>query len=267
METLVTKLLLVLALPVVVTILWQRFTRSSWYLLPFALGAYIFVHVVMIPVGQAIPTLFGFLYSSNSDLGYFPYWIVNLAIKGVFAQGIQLACLLAANEKKFWQSEELSWQEGILFGLGYGSAMMLFHAGKELYGFAWDAGMLNRMGPHTPAIFSLFQPELSETAVRSMNDMLPWWLTINMTAGFGVTTMIFHAGTSLALVLCLKRRSVKLFLVAVIYFTVYRLTPEILNHSPFLQSIFPIVYYISALVPFLLIFRLRKTLPKERQTA
>jgi hypothetical protein len=264
MDTLAAKLLLTLAFPIVVTSVWQRLTRSSWSLLLFALGAYIVVHIVIIPVGHVLPHLLRFSYS-NPDWGYYPYWTADLAIKGLFTEGIHwLSLRFGASEVKFWQGEELSWQEGVLFGLGYGCIKMLTYAGSFFYALAWDSGVLSTIGPYTPAIFSLFQPRLGEAAVRSMNDMLPWGLILNVTVGFGVTSMIFSMGSSLALFFSIQRQSVTLFLVAVVYYTVYSLTPEFLNHSPFSTPIRDLGFYLIVSLPFLLIFRLRKTLPKAR---
>ncbi|MDE0198219.1 MAG: hypothetical protein OXK78_08500 [Caldilineaceae bacterium] len=265
MDTLAAKLLLTLAFPVVVTIVWQSLTRSSWKVLPFALGAYILVHIVIIPVGQLLPYLLRFSYSSP-DWGNFPYWIASLAIKGLFTEGIQWLILLfvATEVKLFKQGEELSWQEGVLFGLGYGSVGMLTSAGNHFFFLAWDAGVLSSTGPNMPAVFSLFQPSLGEAAVRPMNELLPWWAILNVTLGFGVTSLIFNTGSSLALFFSIQRKSVTFFLVAVAYYTLYSLTPELLEHSPFSGPIQVVGSFLIVSLPFLLIFRLRKTLPKAR---
>ena len=312
MDTLAAKLLLTLAFPVVVTIVWQSLTRSSWKVLPFALGAYILVHIVIIPVGQLLPYLLRFSYS-NPEWGNFPYWTASLAIKGLFTEGIQWLILLfvATEVKLFKQGEELSWQEGVLFGLGYGSVGMLTSAGNHFFFLAWDAGVLSSTGPNMPAVFSLFQPGLGEAAVRPMNELLPWWAILNVTLGFGVTSLvstgpnmpavfslfqpglgeaavrpmnellpwwailnvtlgfgvtslIFNTGSSLALFFSIQRKSVTFFLVAVAYYTLYSLTPELLEHSPFSGPIQVVGSFLIVSLPFLLIFRLRKTLPKAR---
>ena len=265
MDTLAAKLLLPLAFPVVVTIVWRSLTRSSWKVLPFALGAYILVHIVIIPVRELLPHLLRFTYS-NADWGYFPYWTASLAFKGLFTEGIQWLILLfvATEVKLFKQGEELSWQEGVLFGLGYGSVGMLTDAGDHFFSLAWDAGVLSSTGPNMPAVFSLFQPSLGEAAVRPMNDLLPWWAVRNLTLGFGVTSFIFHSGSSLALFFSIQRKSVTFFLVAVAYYTVYSLTPELLDHLSLTGLIRVAGYFLIVSLPFLLVFLLSKTLPKAR---
>lgn len=265
MDTLVAKLLLPLAFPVVVTIVWLILTRSSWKILPFSLGAYILVHIVIIPVGELLPHLLRFTYS-NPDWGYFPYWTASLAFKGLFTEGIQWLILLfvATEVKLFKQGEELSWQEGVLFGLGYGGVGMLAAAGNHFYFVAWDAGVLSSTGPNMPAVFSLFQPSLGEAAVRPMNDLLPWWVILNVTLGFGVTSLIFHTGSSLALFFSIQRKSVTFFLVAVAYFTLYSLTSELLEHLSFSGLIRVVGSFLFVLLPFILVFLLSKTLPKAR---
>ena len=264
MDTLAAKLLLMIAFPIVVTVVWQRLTRSAWYLLLFALGAYIVVHMVKIPVGQVIPHLLRFSYS-NPDWGYFPYWTANLAIKGLFAEGIHwLSLRFGAGEVKFFQGEDLSWQEGVMFGLGYTIVVMLITTGEYFYTRAWDAGVLSPVDPLTPAFFSLFQPGwLDEGAIQSLNEVMPWWDIMFMTVGFGGTHLMFNVGSSLVLFLSIQRQSVALFLVAVGYYIVFVLAPRILIHlsSSSTPNIYSYFFIVS--LPFLLILRLRKTLPSE----
>ncbi|MCY3903536.1 MAG: hypothetical protein OXF76_10275 [Caldilineaceae bacterium] len=255
MDTLAAKLLLPLAFPVVVTIVWQSLTRSSWKVLPFALGAYILAHIVTIPVDRLLPYLLGFLYS-GPDQGNFPYWIANLTIKGLFTEGIQWLILLfvATEVKLFKQGEELSWQEGVLFGLGYSSIEILTGAGDHFFFLAWDAGVLSSIGPNMPMVFSLFQPNLGEAAVRTMNDLLPWWATLNLTLGFGVTSLVFNAGSSLVLFFSIQRKSVAFFLVAVTCYTIYSLAPEYLKHLSlsgliYLVGLYRVVTLLAELPP------------------
>ena len=111
-----------------------------------------------------------------------------------------------------------SWQDGIMFGIAYGSIVMLIKMGNVIFGFLEDMGLFTSTLELLVAGRS--SPSFNE-AVGILNSDLFWWSTLFLTWTWGVSSMIFNVGTCLAVVFSVQRRAALPFLAAVVLYVAY----------------------------------------------
>ena len=266
MTILIAKLSLMIAVPLATVIVWQRITRSHWAILLFAFGAFAINYLVQIPLNRFLPQLISSLAELVSPLlpivagvglGLWLFWILKAFVLGLFRESIRWLVL------RYAVTNVKSWQDGVLFGIGYSSIAMLTWLGDHVYDIASDSMM------------GMFQPSLDEVVISLNNSFFFHWMTILFsTWRWGVTSMIFNVGTCLAVLFSVQRRDIRPFLAAVGFYCVYSLTPTIIFYSRlgqgWLSSPFSRIIllplgtllgtFLVALLSFLLIFRLRKTM-------
>lgn len=267
---LIPKLLLLFGLPIVITIFWHRRVNAHWNILLVVFGAFavnyllqrFFGPVLTLLVERIIPPI-----APPFRMEFYPPWIVFYFISGLWREGIRWLLL------RYVATSVRSWQNGIMFGIAYGSIVMLIVMGNVLFGFLKDMGLF--MSTFELLVAGRSRPSLNEI-VETLNSDFFWWRTLFLTWTWGVSSMIFNVGTCLAVVLSVQRRAVLPFLAAVVLYVLYSNARAVITHSSFvdtrlgwLHSSFSIAFFVElgvfifALPCLLLIFLLRKPMTND----
>ncbi|MDE0312873.1 MAG: YhfC family glutamic-type intramembrane protease [Caldilineaceae bacterium] len=201
---------LIVALPVVASILCQRHSRAQWGSLFFGFGAFAVNGLVRIPLTmeQVLATpLFREL------LAFFPdilmrvptAWIMYAFMLALVREGIRWLILF------FVATNVRTWKEGVMFGLGYSCLVAVQHLGTfvSYYSEATE----------------LFQSSIVET-IKFVNNTIPWLEALQLALNWGVLETVFNVGTSLVVMFSVRRRDVWLLLAAVLWYVVFSELPR-----------------------------------------
>lgn len=264
---LVPKFLLLFGFPIAIAILWQRRVRVHWNILLFALGAFAVNYLWQRLLGPQIPQFVWEVippFALPVWMSFYSSWVAVYLIYGLFREGIRWLVL------RYAATNVRSWQDGIMFGIAYGSIVMLLRIGNDFFGNLEDMGLFTS----TLEFVVVDRSGLSfDEIVVTLNRNYPWWKILFMTWTWGVFWIIFQVGTCLAVVFSVQRRAVLPFLAAVVLYVVYATARTTVTHSSFLNSLFgwlpsnlhlpffieiELLNIIFALLCLLLIFLLRK---------
>ena len=267
---LIAKLLLLFGLPIAIAIFWQRRVQAHWNILLFAFGAFAVNYLVQKFLGPVFPLLVDRVMPPIAPpyrMDFYPPWIAVYFISGLFREGTRWLLL------RYVATSVRSWQDGIMFGIAYGSIAMLILIGIDVFKSLQDVGLFTPLLERLVAGRS--KPSLDEIVV-ALNQNYFWWKTLFVTWSWGVSLMIFNVGTCLAVVFSVKRRAVLPFLAAVVLYVGYSNSRSVMIHSDFIDlplgwlppPLSTILFvelgiFIFALPCLLLILLLRKPMTNE----
>ena len=252
----VAILSLAIVLPAAAAIAWQRHSRAFWGSLFFGFGAFAVYGLVRIPLGQVLThPLFLKLLDPLPDLFMnFPTaWVIWTFIFGLFREGIRWLTFF------FPATSVRTWKEGVLFGLGYSCLVAVQQIGANI---SYSAASQQK---------NLSQYSFVEL-IQVVNDMTLWWAALYSALNWGVVETIFNIGTCLLVMFSVRRQNVWLFLAAVLWHGLYFELPRAVFfssvgwdafgiHSRYMNTTASFLSQtLVAILPFLLIFRLRKTM-------
>lgn len=242
---------LIIAIPILSAIVWQKRARALWSSLFFGLGAYAVINLLRIPLGQVLAN------PSVQELIAFPdlgivmkvpvAWILFAFALALFREGIRWLLLF------FPATSVRTWKEGVMFGLGYSCPAAMNDFGRYVAHYAKEIEAY---------------PYSFVAAVKFMNGMLEPLHALIFALDSGIAETIFNVGTCLVVMSSVLRRNVWLFLAAVLWYVSFSQLPKILffnlpelenGYLYWLLSLFSptLTKTIVALLPFLLLVKLR----------
>ena len=247
------KLLVVIALPVIVAIVWKWRTQAAWACLPLAFGAAIVYFLVRLPLDPVVLPLY--LYYAG-DFGNFgknwPYVLLHGAGYGLLREGIRWLMMRFA-VKPAW-----SWKEGVFFGLCYSVMAVPISFSREIQREMIIRGSENLL-----------------QALPFLNEVLPWDRVLRGAWDLSLPSIAFNVGTSLAVLLSVQRRQIWPFFVAVLFYTISATAPSLTwSLSSVLEftgysagQTWPIAFYllrfVAVLPPLWFALHLRKTMKAQ----
>ena len=211
MLILAAKFLVIVGLPIAAALIWQRHTRAAWSCVFFAFAAFVFNYVATWTPGY---TLSGYTPLSRSVISLvspsladsiwaqylgWPSLMVNGLFYGLISVGVRWLLL------RFLAVTVRSWEEGILFGLGYSVAIILARHGREVLR---QYRIKNIVAP----------PHTSDDMIVILNDAYQWDSTLFAVSHWMITTVPFAVGISLAVLFSVRRRQIWLFLAAILLY-------------------------------------------------
>ena len=197
MLELVAKLLVVICLPVTAAIVWKIRTRATWVCLVFAFGAIIIYEFALIPLVSVVEPL-AVRSVGNPFVKVWPYVVSLGIIYGIFREGIRWLLMRFA-VRTVW-----SWEEGVFFGICYSVLTILFTLGKRV--------------DTTITVNELWHPS---QIIPHLNDHYFWMKVLVGVWEWSIPLIAFNVGTSLAVLLSVRRRQTWPFLIAVLFVVVY----------------------------------------------
>ena len=197
MLELVAKLLVVICLPVTATIVWKIRTRATWVCLVFAFGAIIIYEFALIPLVSVVEPL-TVRSVGNPFVKVWPYVVSLGIIYGFLREGIRWLLMRFA-VRTVW-----SWEEGVFFGICYSVLTILFTLGKRV--------------DTTITVNELWHPS---QIIPHLNDHYFWMKVLVGVWEWSIPLIAFNVGTSLAVLLSVRRRQTWPFLIAVLFVVVY----------------------------------------------
>ena len=206
MLILIAKLLVIIGLPVVTAIVWQRRTQASWACLPIAFGTVAIIFLVRIPLDAVLLDLdYALAIFGHPDTsGILPRLIIlNGLTYGLLREGIRWLMLRPV------ATIVRSWEEGVLFGIVYSIAATLTVFGDRV------AGQIEPWGD----LYAYF------AIISAVNDFYSWGIVLVNAWYYGPPEMVFNVGTSLAVLLSIRRRQVWPLFIAVLFYTVFLVAP------------------------------------------
>ena len=263
-------LLALFGFPVASVVLCQKLTRSHWNILLFALGAFAVNYLLQ----QLLDPLFTMFLERAIPRIRLPYqvmgflpWIVTYFFFGMLREGTRWTIL------RYAATNVRSWHDGIMFGIAYGSAVMVVMIGQHVY------ATLEHTGLFTPTLELLVRggskPSFNEI-VEALRNGYFWQITLLLILAWGVSSMAFNVGTCLAVVFSVQRRSVFYYLAAVALFVVYSSSKLVVLRLGLIGTpphwLHPLIYntlvielgvFVFALPCLLLVFLLRKPMSAD----
>ena len=250
MLDLAAKLLLIVVLPLAAVLAWLWRTHAAWTCLLFALGALAVNFAARLLIQRFFPEFLA-VFAGNPAFGggILPFLLAKALAYGLLREGIRwLIFRYAATSLR-------SWHEGVLFGLGYSVFATLLTIGMNLYD--------NVTAPPAPL------HNVDTTLLSLAWRYLPKWVWDQ-----GPALMIFNVGTSLAVLVSVRRRQAWLFAAAILfwiidmtapYFGMQYLSAATLRGSGlgFYLSVYLMVYLpeiLAALPPLWLTLHLRRNM-------
>lgn len=203
MLELIAKLLVVICLPVTAAIVWKIRTRATWVCLVFAFGAiiiYVFARIPLVPV--VLPLADRSV--ANPFVKVWPYVVSLGIIYGFLREGIRWLLMRFA-VKTVW-----SWEEGVFFGICYSVLTILFTLGNRVH--------------TTITVNELWHPS---QILPHLNDHYLWMKVLVGVWEWSIPLIAFNVGTSLAVLLSVRRRQAWPFLIAVLFFVVHAMPPAL----------------------------------------
>lgn len=242
---------LTFVLPVAATVVWQRRSRASWTILLFVLAAFVVNFAVSTPLDRWLPQAMPFLDADPSLAPrLWPAGFLVMLIYGLIREGIRwLTFRYAATSIR-------SWQEGVMFGLGYACLAVLVE----------NTLLFSDLGAAANQV-----PDSSAEAMPDVPFSVWFVPVVLFTLYVGVVETIFNVGTALTVMFSVRRRDLWLFLAAVLLYAVYAALPPLVGlYFPAPQEggqDFPLhalavtlpLAFLVALLPFLLLYRLHKS--------
>ena len=267
MITFVAQLSSIVALPVVAVIVWQRRTGAAWKTLLFVLFAFAVYNTARIPIreqvtpylyylaGQELWGIIPFIFSGvPTYLTFQPpmYLVLQPLFYGLLRESVRwLTFRYVAKSVQFWQ-------EGVLFGIGYSCLAAVLLIWVSPYGVPEG------------------DPPSFVARAMMLKDDYNWIRAVLEAWRYGVTDVIFNAGTSLAVLYSVRRRKVWFLLAAALLHILPPVAHFVsISHVPPVKLLLPWRSYfitlwfefmgIVAVLPALwLIFHLRKPLSAKR---
>ncbi len=249
MLLLIAKFSVIIGFPVAFAIFWQRRTQATWACLPIAFGAAAIVFLVKIPLHPVTSAYLTLYFSNPQNPGpHFLYYAVRAVVYGLNREGIRWLML------RPMVVSVRSWQDGVLFGTCYSIAAILTWLGAEIHRY----NTLEELGTFVGMI-------------AAVNESYPWKVVLLMAWESGPPQMIFNVGTSLAVLLSVRRLRAWPFFVAVLF----HILPSVASSLTFMDSLFPweelhyrglywhiyyLLYFLAMLPVLWLTFRLRKVM-------
>ena len=259
MITFIAQLSLIIAVPAAVAVVWQRRTGAAWRTLLFALLAFAVYNIARRPVGDQVTPYFNLLADKevwgipSVVLGIPTLFIPQYFFFGLFREGVRwLTFRYAAKSVQCWR-------DGVLFGIGYtllATVLMIWRLFSDQTG--------------VPEL----DPPFFVARAMMLKDDFNWTRAIFHAWQYGVVTMIFNVGTSLAVLYSVRRRQVWLLPAAALLHILTRAAFFVaLHHVPPVQLLSPwrvyfptfwgeFVAFIAVLPALWLIFYLRKPLDR-----
>lgn len=228
---LILMFLLLFGFPAAAVVLWQRRFRSSWIIALFALIAFAVNYLlqqlanpIYDPISEAIIPLI----SPPYHMGFFLPWIATYLVAGLIRESVHWLILRYGATVSNSANLRLSWQDGMMFGIAYGSIIMVLMIGKDIY------TSLEFTGLFTPTLELLVaggsKPSFNEIMETLKNDY-HWIRSLLLFLSWGMSSMIFNIGTCLTIVFSVQKKSVIYFLAAVVMYVVYTNARSVMMHS------------------------------------
>lgn len=189
MILIVLRILLMFGLPIATATVWRICTRARWSSLFFAFGAFALNYLTMNFVFRGFP--------SPADAPFSFIVIMAWLFFGLLREGIRWLVIfyLAKNVR--------SWEEGVMFGIGYNIASVLYLTGDFTY-------------------FAILESELFPnpfiTGFMYLNYLSAWPLMRMWAWSWGVDLLIFNVATSVAVLFSVMRRDARLLLIPIVLY-------------------------------------------------
>ena len=239
----VLRILLMFALPIATAVIWKISTQSRWSSLFFAFGAFainsLMINFVFTPL------------LSPADSSFSPAWFLTSLLFGLTREGIRWLVI-------FYLAKKIrSWEEGVMFGIGYNIASILYLKGDLAYFAVLESDIF---------------PNAFITAFMHLYYLSVWPFMTMWVWSWGVDLLIFNVGTSLVVLFSVMHRDLRLLLIPITLYLL-RAVLEALSHSyletltqlsnpssQFIQEIFvtDLMTFFVAIPCLWLIFRLRE---------
>lgn len=234
------KLLLILFMPLAAVLAWKWRTRAAWRCALFALGALAVNFAVQLPIDRYFSELFIVLVGDPAlGDGMRLYLLAHALAFGLVREGIRwLTFRYAATSVR-------SWNEGVLFGLGYSAFATLLTLGIYI---------------HDDITVHVRMPFLD----------LPWRYLPKRVWYEGPPLMIFNVATSLAVLASVRRRQVWPFAAAILLWIITMMGPQFAaQYLPVFTlrelgaGVYPALHLPEILAALWLILHLRKSMGRD----
>lgn len=251
----IIAMLATFAVPIVAAIVWRTRTHTNWSSLFWGFGVFAAHNLIRELLGQPFTQLWT---SALNDLGVIlpftsTFWLhvmLNSLPHAILREGIRWLMF------RYVATHIQSWKQGVMFALGYSILAALFQIGDYVTSF--DADLLR------------FRYSLIETLTILRGRPAPWWQILLFLWHTGVLSTVFNVGTSLAVLLSVRRRAVWLLLAAILWTIVFSTaSPILMMYFPRMQLDIPPTIAVAVLstlartpaafVPFLLFVCLRQS--------
>ncbi|MCY4072134.1 MAG: YhfC family glutamic-type intramembrane protease [Chloroflexi bacterium] len=217
--------LLLVGFPVAAVVLWQRRFRSSWTIVLFALVAFavnFLLQELASPIYNPISEAIIPLISPPYQMAFFLPWIAIYFVGGLIREGVHWLTI------RYGATSVRSWRDGMMFGIVYGSIVMVLMLGRDVY------KSLEFTGLFTPTLEFLVaggqKPSFNEIMETLKNDY-HWTRSLLLFLSWGMSSMIFNIGTCLIVVFSVQKKSVIYFLAAVVMYVAYTNARSVVMHS------------------------------------
>lgn len=197
MFELIVKLLAIICLPVATVIVWRIRTRSTWYCLAIAFGAITINYVARLPL-KPVYSFYAIHWVGRPLVEALPWLISAGIIYGLLREGIRWLLM------RFAVRTAWSWDEGVFFGICYSILAISLVLGNEIY--------------TDITIRGLWHPS---QIIPYLNDYF-WSRKVLVQAWeWSLPLIALNVGTSLAVLLSVRRRQVWPFLIATLFYLLY----------------------------------------------
>lgn len=225
MINLILMFLLLFGFPVVAVVLWQKRFRSSWIIVLFAIIALAVNYLLQelaSPIYDSISEAIIPLISPPYQMEFFLPWIAIYFVGGLIREGVHWLTI------RYGATSVRSWRDGMMFGIVYGSTVMVLMLGRDVY------KSLEFTGLFTPTLDLLVaggsKPSFNEIMETLKNDY-HWIRSLLLFLSWGMSSMIFNIGTCLTVLFSVQKKSVIYFLAAVVMYVVYTNARSVMMHS------------------------------------
>ena len=203
MLDLIVKLLVIICLPVATFIIGKRWTRASWYCLAIAFVAISITALVRTPLDPVRDSYVLFGKNNPFNLGHmWPYVVLTGTIYGILREGIRWLLMRFA-VRTVW-----SWEEGVFFGICYSVLAVPLVLGVEIH--------------RDITAYGLWHPS---QIIPHLNRDWWWRKALYMAWDWSIPMLVLNVGTSLAVLLSVRRRQLWPFLIAVLFFPIVYTIP------------------------------------------